>query len=50
MIESSVGKKSKTHTPRCPKIIIFIEFFHIKLSFLHLIVNGLNVANIDSLT
>ena len=49
MIECSVWKILKAHSPRCPKNI-FIAFFHIKLSFSHLIANGLNEANINSLT
>ena len=39
----------KTHAPRCPKNT-FPEFFHITLSLLHLIANGLSVANINSMT
>ena len=49
MIECSVGNILKAHSPRWPKNI-FIVFFHIKLSFLDLIANGLNEANINSLT
>ena len=43
------GKILKAHSPRCLENT-FPEFFHIKLSFLHLIANGLNEATINSLT
>ena len=48
-IECCVGKIYKTHSPRCTENT-FPEIFHIKLSFLHLISNGLNGININSLT
>ena len=41
MIECSLGKIWKTHSPRYPKNI-FPEVACIRLSFLHLISNGLN--------
>ena len=37
----NLGKYEKTHSPRCSKNI-FQDVFHIKVSFLHLISNGLN--------
>ena len=49
MTECSVGKIRKTHSLRCPKNK-FLKVFHIRLSFLHSIPNGLNRININSST
>ena len=49
IIECNLGKIWKTHALRCPKNTI-PEVFHIKLSILHLIPNGLNQVSINSLT
>ena len=46
-VKCNLGKIWKTHHSRCPKDT-FPEVFHIK--FLHLISNGLNRVNINSLT
>ena len=48
MIKCNLGKIWKTHPPRCSKNT-YLEVFSIKFSFLHLISNGLDGVNYNSL-